>query len=164
MLAIRVRVSPCSDLLCRSSLGRTTSTEPSSPLATVIGAATSWLRVPFGPFTVTRRSSSVTSTPDGTVMGSLPIRDMLVSPLGPSSPDVGEDFPTYALLVRLAVGQQALARRDDRDTEATQHPGESGGLGVHPKAGLADAAYPGDRALTVLAVLQGQGQRLADLA
>src|SRR3954452_4789012 len=164
MLAISVRVRPCSDLLTRSSSGRATSSAPSSARATVIGAATVWLRVPLGPLTVTRRSSRATSTPDGSVMGSLPIRDMPVSPLGPSSPDVGEDFPTYALLVGLAVGQQALARRDDRDTEATQHPGESGGLAEPPKAGLADAAYHGYRALTVLAVLQGQAQRLADLA
>src|SRR5690606_25686983 len=43
-------------------------------------------------------------------------------PLSVSSlPDVGEDFPTYALLVCLAVGQEALARRDDRDTEAAEH-------------------------------------------
>src|SRR3954467_90209 len=115
MLAIRVRVRPCSDLLSRSSLGRTTSMAPSSARPTVIGAATLWLRLPLGPFTVTSLSASVTSTPDGTAMGSLPIRDMLLPPLGPSSPDVGEDFPTYALLVGLAVGQQPLARRDDRD-------------------------------------------------
>src|SRR5690349_8193683 len=139
MLAISVRVRPCNDLLSRSSLGRATSTVPSSALATVIGAATVWLRVPFGPFTVTRRSARVTSTPDGTGMGSLPIRDMLVSPLGPSSPDVGEDFPTHALLVRLAVGQQALARRDDRDAEAAEHLGQAGVLGVHAQAEIGRA-------------------------
>src|SRR4051812_31636009 len=164
MLAISVRVRPCSDLLTRSSSGRATSSAPSSARATVIGAATVWLRVPLGPLTVTRRSSSVTSTPDGTVMGSLPIRDMLVSPLGPSSPDVGEDFPTYALLVRLAVGQQTLARRDDRDAEATEHLGQAGVLGVHPQARLRDPADAGDRALSVLAELQGHDQRLAHSA
>src|SRR5919112_94946 len=161
MLAMSVRVSPCSDLLSRSSLGRTTSMVPSSVRATVIGFLTVWLRVPLGPFTVTRLSARVTSTPDGTAMGSLPMRDMLMSPLGPSSPDVGEDFPTHALLVRLAVGQQALARRDDRDAQAAEHLGQAGVLGVHPETGLRDPADAGDRALPVLAVLEGQLQDLA---
>src|SRR5690348_8454676 len=125
MLAIRVRVRPCLERLSRSSSGRFTSMVPSSARSTVMGATTVWVRVPLGPFTVTRRSSSVTSTPDGTGMGSLPMRDILRSPLGPSLPDVGEDFPTHALLVCLAVGQQALAGRDDRDTEAAEHPGKA---------------------------------------
>src|SRR5207342_1965547 len=73
--------------------------------------------------------------------------------LGPSSPDVGEDFPTHALLVGLAVGQQALAGRDDRHAEATEDLGQTGVLRVHAEAGLADAADAGDRALTVAAVL-----------
>src|SRR6187200_3025055 len=155
MLAIRVRDSPCRDLLSRSSLGRATSMTPSSPRLTVIGAATLWLRVPFGPFTVTRRSSTATSTPDGTGMGSLPIRDISLSCLS-RLPDVGEDFPTHALLVRLAVGEQALARGDDRDAESAEHLGQARVLGVHAQAGLRDPADAGDRALAVLAVLQGQ--------
>src|SRR5687768_7507126 len=161
MLAIRVRVRPCRDLLMRSSFGRATSRAPSSPRATVMGAATVCDRVPLGPLTVTTLSSTATSTPDGTVMGSLPIRDMLSSPPGPSSPDVGEDFPTYALLVGLSVGQQALAGRDDRDAEAAEHLGETSGLGVHTQTGLADAANSRDRALPVLAVLQREDQGLA---
>jgi hypothetical protein len=36
-----------------------------------------WLNVPLGPFTVTVRSSMETSTPDGTEMGSFPMRDMI---------------------------------------------------------------------------------------
>src|SRR3954465_13472705 len=162
MLAISVRVRPCSDLLTRSSSGRATSRAPSSARATVIGAATVWLRVPLGPLTVTRRSSRATSTPDGGVMGSLPIRDMPVSPLGPSSPDVGEDFPTHALLVRLAVGQQTLARRDDRDAESAEHLRQAGVLGVDPQARLRDPADAGDRALAVLSELEGDHEGLAD--
>ena len=56
MLAISVRVSPCSERLSRSSLGRATSMVPSSPRPTVIGLATVWLRVPLGPLTVTSLS------------------------------------------------------------------------------------------------------------
>src|SRR6478672_7902327 len=164
MLLIRVRVSPCSERLSRSSLGRLTSRTPSSPFSTVIGSATACDRVPLGPLTVTRLWSIATSTPDGTAMGSLPMRDMLVFSFSVSSlPDVGEDFPTHALLVGLAVGQQALARRDDRDAQAAEHLRETRVLGVDPETGLADAANTRDGALPVAAVLQRDGQRLADL-
>src|SRR5437870_4591990 len=105
MLLTRVRVSPWSDRLSRSSSGRLTSRTP-SPCSTTIGAATVWLRVPLGPLTVTVGPSMVTSTPEGTGTGSLPMRDIAVSPPGLSLPDVGEDFPTHALLVGLPVGEQ----------------------------------------------------------
>src|SRR5690349_12680489 len=130
MLEISVRVSPCRDLATRSSLGRVTAMAPSSSFDTVIGAATVWVSVPLGPLTVTTRSSSVTSTPDGTGTGSLPMRDLTTFSSRSSSPDVGEDFPTHALLLRLPVGQQALARRDDRDAQAAEHLGQPGRLGV----------------------------------
>src|SRR4051794_38961481 len=120
MLLMSVRLRPWRALLLRSSLGRCTSRVPSSAFATVIGSATEWLREPFGPLTVTTLPSSCTSTPEGTGTGSLPMRDIAFSSPGFRLPDVGEDFPTHALLVSLTVGQQAGARRDDRDTEATE--------------------------------------------
>src|SRR3954469_10036864 len=104
-----------------------------------------------------------TSTPDGTSIGSLPMRDMSVSSCRSRSPDVGEDFPTHALLVGLAVGQQALAGRDDRDTQAAEHLRETRVRGVDPQAGLADPPDARDGALPAAAVLQRDGQRLADL-
>src|SRR4028118_2228613 len=105
-----------------------------------------------------------TSTPLGTGMGSLPIRDIAQYLLVPWSPDVGEDFPTYALAVGLSVGEQPLGRGDDRHAQAAEHLGQVGRLRVHAEAGLADPAYAGDGALTVRAVLQCDGQRGADLA
>src|SRR4051794_6608729 len=164
MLLTRVRVSPCRDLLIRSSSGRLTSRTPSSPFSTMMGAATVWLRVPLGPLTVTTGPSIATSTPEGTGTGSLPMRDMVSSPPGLSSPDVGEDFPTHALLVGLAVGEQPLAGRDDRDAETAEHLGQARALGVDAQTGLADPADAGQRALTVAAILEGDRQRLADLA
>src|SRR5919112_2940069 len=129
MLLIRVRVRPCRARLLRSSSGRLTSSTPSL-FSTLIGLATVCDKVPLGPLTVTSWSSMATSTPDGTSIGSLPIRDMSVSSLSPWSPDVGEDFPTHALLVGLTVGQQTLAGRDDRHAQAAEHAGQPGGLGV----------------------------------
>ena len=67
-------------LLRRSSSGRLTTIAPSSSRSTVIGSITVWLRVPLGPLTVTVRPSMATSTPDGTVMGSFPMRDMVLTP------------------------------------------------------------------------------------
>src|SRR5215211_819911 len=120
MLATRVRDSPCSSLARRSSLGRTTCSEPSSARSARMGSASVWLSSPLGPFTVTVRPSMVTSTPVGTGIGLRPMRDMLVRLL---SPDVGEDFPAHAPLAGLPVGEQPLLRRDDGDAETAEHPG-----------------------------------------
>src|SRR6185312_12999698 len=160
MLLISERVSPCRARLSRSSSGRFTSRVP-SPFSTVMGAATVWLRVPLGPFTVTVLAWTCTSTPAGTGTGSLPMRD-IASTSASWSPDVGEDFPTHALLVGLTVGEQALAGRDDGDAEATEHLGQRGVLGVHAQAGLADPAYAGDGTLALPAVLQLDLESLAD--
>src|SRR3954447_24912303 len=136
MLSISVRVSPCSAREVRSSSGRVTCSAPSS-CATSIGVATEWLSSPLGPLTVTCRPSMAMSTPPGTGMGNLPMRDMLLLlSLDPRSPDEGEDFPADALLVGLPVGEQARGRRQDRDAQAAQHAGQIGRLGVHPQAGL----------------------------
>src|SRR5689334_6034768 len=90
------------------------------------------------------------------------MRDIAFSSPGFRLPDVGEDFPTHALLVRLTVGQQALAGRDDRHAQATEDLGQAGALRVHAQTGLADPADTGDRALTATAVLELDGQGLAD--
>src|SRR3954469_3392009 len=150
MLAMRVRDRPCRARFWRSSLGRCTSSVPSSSRWTLMGAATVWLSEPLGPLTLTVCPSMATSTPPGTAIGSRPIRDIFAAPL----PDVGEDFPTHALLVRLLVGQQPGGRRDDRDAQATEHLGQGVRLRVHPQAGLGDAPDTGDAPLTVRAVLQ----------
>src|SRR6478752_5233123 len=80
-----------------------------------------------------------------------------------SLPDVGEDFPTHALLVCLAVGQQTVRRRLVSDAAATENLGQVRRLGVDAQAGLAHATHAGDGALAVRAVLEVDGQRLADL-
>src|ERR1700712_2723035 len=158
MLLTRVRVSPWRDLESRWSSGRGAARVPSSSLEMAIGSTTEWDRVPLGPLTVTVRPSIVTSTPVGTGIGSLPIRDMRCDPL----PDVGEDFPAHLLLGGLPVGQQTGRGRDDGDAEASEDLRQLGGTRVDAQAGLGDAADAGDRALTVRAVLERDNQRLAD--
>src|SRR5690554_5477409 len=104
MLASRVRVRPCRARDSRSSSGRATLRAPSS-CSTVMGAGTECSRDPLGPFTVTSAPLMVTSTPAGTGTGSLPIRDIGVSPF--RLPDVGEDFAAHTLVLRLTVSQEA---------------------------------------------------------
>src|SRR6185312_12932392 len=140
-----------SALLRRSSSGRGTTNVPSSARCTVIGSGTMCESVPLGPCTVTVRPSMTTSTPAGTVIGCLPMRDISCAPL---SPDEGEDFPAYALLGGLPVGEQPGGCGDDRHTQATEHLGQRGGLGVDPQAGLGDPAQASDAALPVRAELQ----------
>src|SRR5690349_19640735 len=117
---------------------------PSSLRSTVIGSATSRVRVPLGPLTETLRPSIVTSTPAGTRTGCLPIRDMSSIP----SPRVGEDFAAHAASCRLTVGEQARGRGDDRHAQAAEHPRQIGGLCVNPQTGLAHATQARDAALT----------------
>src|SRR3712207_5131445 len=141
MLAIRVRNSPCSARLSRSSFGRVTWRTPSSVRSTAMGDATVCFSVPLGPLTLTVWPSIATSTPLGTGIGSRPIRDIVRSLL---LPDVGEDFPAHALLGRLLVGQQPGGRRDDRHAEPAEDLRQRVRLRVDPEARLGDAPDPGD--------------------
>src|SRR5215469_14804092 len=160
MLATRVRDSPCSSLARRSSLGRFTLSVPSSARSAVIGSARVCASSPLGPFTRISCPVMVMSTPAGTGIGLRPMRDMVSLPL----PDPGEDFPAHVSLTGLPVGQQPLGRRDDGDAQAAQHAGQLRGLGVDPQAGLGHPADAGEAALTARAVLQLDGQHLADSA
>src|ERR1700712_2363495 len=136
MLLTRVRVSPWRDLESRWSSGRVTASVPSSSFEMEIGSTTEWDRVPLGPLTVTVRPSIVTSTPVGTGIGILPIRDMRFRPL----PDVGEDFPAPLLLGGLPVGQQTGRGRDDGDTEAAENLRQLRRPRVDAQAGLGDGS------------------------
>src|SRR5690625_2804614 len=133
MLLTSERERPCRPRLSRWSSGRFTVTVLSSTV-TVMGSGSTCDSSPLGPLTVTDWPSTLISTPDGTLIGALPIRDML-APL----PDVGEDFPAHLVVVRLTVGEQSLGGRDDRDTQPAEDLGQFGGLGVHAQAGLRDA-------------------------
>src|SRR6516165_7225261 len=159
MLAISVRDKPCSARTLPSSLGRVTRRTLSS-LTTAIGSATVRSREPFGPLTLTAWPSMATSTPLGMGMGRRPMRDIVFLP---SLPDVGEDFPAHTLLLGLLVGHQAARRRDDRDAEPAEHPGQVVLLRVHAQPGLGNPLDPGDGALTRVAVLEGDHEVLADL-
>src|SRR5438552_12866292 len=84
---------------------------------------------PFGPFTETDWPFSLTSTPFGSVIGSLPMR--LIS----SSPHVRQNFAAEGLLLGLAAGHEPGRRRHDRDAQAAEDPWHLGLAGVDPQAG-----------------------------
>src|SRR5215208_2322509 len=76
MFAIRLRVSPCSARCSPRSVDRDTRTSPSS-CSTPIWRDTRSSSSPLGPFTFTSSGSIVISTPSGTAIGCLPMRDIV---------------------------------------------------------------------------------------
>src|SRR5512135_1543451 len=75
-------------------------------------------RVPFGPFTVTLLPACLTSTPFGSWIGFLPMRDMRIS-----LPDLAEDFAADARLGGLCSGEHAAGGRDDGQAETAEDLG-----------------------------------------
>src|SRR4051794_6157340 len=115
MLATSVRVRPWSERWSLLSEGRTTWIRPSSTAMSMSAGSARW-SVPFGPLIWTAPLFRVTSTPFGSGMGSLPIRDIGCLPL----PNGAEHFAAEVLAARLAVRQEALGRADDRHAHAVQ--------------------------------------------
>src|SRR4051794_38403597 len=150
MFLTSVRVSPWSDLSIFVSVGRTMVMVPSSCSSAMRGG--SWrVSDPLGPFTVSTRPSSVTSTPSGTVMGSRPMRDI-------GLPDVREDLAAELGLAGLAAGHDPPRRADDDDAETAEHARDVGLAGVHAQAGLADSLEARDDRHLAVDVLELQAQ------
>src|SRR5260221_746643 len=105
----KARVLPSSSLRVKATTLFSTFT--SMPATTVVR------REPFGPFTVTTLSSWRTSTPLGSVISFLPIRDM-----GFSLPDLAEDFAADAILHGIMTREHALRGGDDGQSQAAEHP------------------------------------------
>src|SRR5690606_35459917 len=108
MLATSVRVSPCSARCRGSSDGRRTTMCPSST-ATCMSGCSVRESSPFAPLTRTVLPSIFTSTPAGSGIGCLPMRDTTATSLAPL-PDVVDDFPADALLARFLLRHQCLRR------------------------------------------------------
>src|SRR4249919_941021 len=132
--------------------GRVTTMVPSSRLS-VMSGCNARLRLPLGPVTVTLRPSMVTSTPDGTVMGRRPMRDM-----SSCLPDEREDFAAQLRLTRLLAGHDPLARADDDDAEAAEHSRDVRLARVDAQAGLRDPLEAGDDRDLPVDVLEGDPQ------
>src|SRR5437870_266117 len=152
MLAISVRVSPCSALWRLSSEGRRTTMVPSS----IATASSRWmvrLISPFGPFTVTRRPSTWAVTPLGMGTGFLPMRDM-----GRLLPDHREQLTAHAGGAGFAVRHEALRRREDRHAEAVLDARNLARLDVTPQTGRRDALQLADHG-GVVVILEVEPQQ-----
>src|SRR5262249_30760475 len=102
MLATRERVNPCSARSSPRSVGRLTVTTLSS-CSIFMRCGTTERSSPLGPETVTRPGSTETSTPAGTLMGCLPIRDMAL-------PDETDHFAADAFALGGAARDHAAGR------------------------------------------------------
>src|SRR3954470_18630287 len=111
MLAIRLRVSPCNERCVGSSDARSTRKVPSS-VTIEIWRGTLRDNSPLGPLTRTLSSATSMVTVVGTVIGILPIRDMLVQS-SVQLPDVGQDFAAHLEATRPSATRDALRRGQD---------------------------------------------------
>src|SRR5688572_17826056 len=153
MLAISVRVRPCSARCSARSVGRVTSSWPSSCLTSMTRALRS-SRLPRGPATRTTSGSIVTETVSGTGIGFLPMRDI-------GLPDLGDDLAADARLARVVAGHHAARRGQDRGAHAAEHLGDVLRVDVGPLARARDAPDPRDHRRAVLGVLQPHDDALA---
>src|SRR5262245_46680367 len=117
MLATSLRMSPWTLRERRESSVRcTTAVLPS--MAIVTSGSRRRLSFAFGPSTRTAPSATCSFTPSGIWIGSRPMRDISASPY------LADDLAADALAACLAVGEDALRRRQDADAEAAPHGGD----------------------------------------
>src|SRR4051794_22754733 len=153
MFATSERVRPCSARSSPRSVGRLTTSVPSS-CSICIRAGTFWVSSPRGPFTWTRPGEIATLTPLGTSMGCFPIR------LIRSSPDEANYLAADALFLGGPARDQAVGGREDRDAHPTEHARQAILACVDPTTRFRDALEIGDHALAAAAVLQVDHKRL----
>src|SRR5437868_9739995 len=156
MFAMSVRVSPCSERSSPRSVGRVTTTVPSS-CAIAMRSGTCCCRVPRGPATATRPGSTETVTPEGISMGFFPIRLI-------RSPDEADDLATDPALLRGPARDEPGGRGQDRDAHSSQHARETILPRVDPTARLGDALQARDDPFAIPAELEIDDQSIEGFA
>src|SRR6267143_6776913 len=152
MLAMSVRVRPCSALCCASSEGRFTTTVPSSS-ARIMSGCSERLISPFGPLTVILCPSICAVTPLGSGTGFLPIRD-----IARLLPHHREHFAAHPGGARFAVGHESLRRAQDRHAEAVFDARDLARLHVAPQSGRGHTLQLADDRRVVV-ILQVEAQQ-----
>src|SRR5690242_2085931 len=156
MFAMRVRVRPCSARSSPRSVGRVTTTVPSS-CATDIRVGTSCWSDPSGPATATRPGSTDTVTPAGISMGFLPIRLMY-------SPDEADDLAADPALLRGPARDEPGGRGQDCHAHPAQHARQTILPRIDPAARLGDALQARDDPLAIPAELEVDDQGIEGFA
>src|SRR5436190_23403901 len=98
----------------------------------------------------------VSSTPEGTGIGCLPMRDIS------RSPHLGDELAANAVAASVVSGHQALGGGDDRSAHAAEDARDVLRGDVGAPAGLGDSLEPGDHRRAALRVLEPHVQLLAD--
>src|SRR5215217_2344090 len=147
MFATSERVSPCRARCSARSVGRLTSTVPSSSRTSIEREMRS-ARSPRGPATRTTSGSIVTVTPEGMGMGFLPMRLITVLP------DLRHDLAADARLARVVARHDALGGRHDRRAHAAQDLRDVLGVDVRPLPRAGDPLEAGDHGRAVVSVLE----------
>src|SRR6185437_13923444 len=153
MLKIRLRVRPWSARCSPRSVGRLTTTVPSS-CSTVISRETRCSSSPFGPFTRTTSGSMKTSTPVGTGIGSFPIRLIV------RSPDVRDYLAADALPASVVARHHALRGGHDGSAHSAEDLRNLAGGHVLAAARARYALEARDHRRALLRVLEADAQRL----
>src|SRR6266542_4902375 len=146
MLAISVRVRPCSARSSPRSVGRETLISPSD-WSIFIRAGTSCVSSPSGPLTITRPVRSETFTPPGISIGCLPIRLIC-------SPDEADDLAANSLLLRRSARDETSGGGKNRHAHPAEHSRQTVLARVDTAAGLGHPLEVGDDPLAAPAVLQ----------
>src|SRR5579872_2697841 len=163
MLAMTLRVRPCSDREKRSSLLRCTSTRRLPSFSTNATLTSGWKANSrplgaLGPSTTILPSAIFTLTFAGTSTGCLPIRDM-VHFLDHRLPHGAEHFAAQLLGAGAAVAHDAAACAENTDAEAVQHRPQLRVAQVEPPTRTARAFDVPDDALALRPVFQEHAQR-----
>src|SRR6202035_4463879 len=141
MFATSVRVSPWRERWMRALEGRSTVIVPVSTLMSIDGAKVR-CSVPRDPVTLRRLPvSRAPSTPSGTGIGSLPIRD-----IRSDLPHESDDFAAQSRALRRSTGHQTARGGDDRHTQSAEHARDFGFARIHAQPRTADTAQAGERA------------------
>src|SRR5262249_28633499 len=162
MFASNERVRPCRARSSPRSVGRLTTSVPSS-CETCIRAGTDWESSPNGPFTWTRPGLMATFTPLGSSIGCFPIRLNGFSfwwKCAAFSPDKADNFAADALLLGGAARDQAVGGGQDRDAHAAEHAGKPVLACVDAASRLRDALQVRDHPLAAAAELEVDDERL----
>src|SRR5712691_3957859 len=146
MLAISVRVRPCSARSSPRSVGRATVIVPSA-CSIFIRCGTCCVSSPSGPLTITRPGSSEMLTLGGTSIGCLPIRLTC-------SPDEADDFAADSFLFRGPARDEPAGGRQDRHAHSAEHARQTIFARVDPATGLGHPLQVRDDPLAAPAVLQ----------
>src|SRR5690349_578192 len=152
MFATSFRVRPWTPRARRVSSVRLTLTVPLSTASATSGGS-SRESLPLGPSTRTDPSATFTLTPEGTVMGMRPIRDMVVLP------HRTEQLAADALLARLAIDENAFRGRQHLHTQALPNGRDLGRADVDAEARPRHALHAQDDGPAPVVVAEPDAER-----